>query len=248
VISFPIKAARYVSGILGLRQDDILLSSFPRSGSTWIRFVLCNLISLCEWQGKQVDFALLNETMVELGVSNLFKLWPYSTIPRVIKTHRAYWSVFQGVGGAIGVVRDPRDVMVSFFHFRKDLQRSYDGTFESFIRDRKSGLLAWFQHCNSWLPYWDKVVRYEDMKCDIYAEFKRILNAVGVDCHEEVVHEAIRRSRFRNVRSLEDSAGCSNLARFIRDGSTQQWRAYFSSADLAYYDGLTKEYGIDLYM
>ena len=41
----------YGAGILGLRAQDVILASFPKSGSTWVRFFLCNLVSLRYWEG-----------------------------------------------------------------------------------------------------------------------------------------------------------------------------------------------------
>ena len=84
------------AGVLALRKDDFLLAGFPRSGSTWTRHVLCNLISLNEWSGREVE-AVLNETMPALGASNLFRPWPHSTIPRVIKTHHRYSPLFRNI-------------------------------------------------------------------------------------------------------------------------------------------------------
>lgn len=57
----------YLTGAVGLQADDVLLSSSPRSGSIWLRFLFCNLIGLQEWNGCLVDFQILNQTMVELG-------------------------------------------------------------------------------------------------------------------------------------------------------------------------------------
>ncbi len=38
----------YITGLVALREEDIWLPSFPRAGSTWVRFLLSNLISLSE--------------------------------------------------------------------------------------------------------------------------------------------------------------------------------------------------------
>src|SRR5436190_16347079 len=108
--------ALYGLGLLALRRDDVLLASFLRSGNTWARLFLCNLISLREWDGRPVTYGLLEATMPRLGHDNLFRPWPHPTMPRVVKTHRPYSRLF-GRTQAIGIVRDPRDVMVSSYHF-----------------------------------------------------------------------------------------------------------------------------------
>ena len=54
------------TGVLALRNDDVILAAFPRSGSTWTRHVLCNLISLTELGGADVE-PMLDRTMPALG-------------------------------------------------------------------------------------------------------------------------------------------------------------------------------------
>jgi len=230
-----------------MRSDDVLLVSFPRSGSTWMRFLLCNLISLLEWDGRVIDFPQLNQTMVELGVNNLLKSWPHSTIPRVVKTHKTYWPVF-GKNRAICIIRDPRDVMVSFYHFMKDRQGTHAGTFAEFIRNRRFGLEAWFRHYISWRDHWTLVVRYEDLKEDAFCEFNRVLDILGVSYPEDIVREAISRSSIERVQDIEKASSISNgeEARFARDGRTGQWLAYFSEPDLAYYGKLLARYKVYL--
>jgi hypothetical protein len=243
------KILLYSQGIIGLNDEDWLLSSFPRSGNTWVRFLLCNLISLLEWDGRTVDFPLLNQTMVEIGVNNLLQPWPHPTIPRVVKTHRFYLSLFARARGSIGIIRDPKDVMVSYYHYKKDRRKEFKGTFSKFIRNHHLGLRSWFRHYLSWKDHWTLIVRYEDMKQNTFREFKRILNTLQVSCPDNLVHESIRRSNLKHVRQAESNlaAGRNKQGRFARSGQTQQWEPYFSSEDLAYYRDLVDEYGIRSY-
>ena len=156
------------AGVLALRKDDFLLAGFPRSGSTWTRHVLTNLISLNEWSGREVE-AVLNETMPALGASNLFRPWPHSTIPRVIKTHHRYSPLFRNIP-SIGIVRDPRDVMVSRYHLIRDKRDELRQPFGTFIRGRRHGLETWFRHYTSWRRR-RLALRYEDMLADPHREF-----------------------------------------------------------------------------
>ena len=239
----------YLIGLIGMCESDVILAAYPRSGSTWVRFLLCNLISLQEWGGKTVNFSLLNQTMVELGVSDLTKPWLHTTLPRVVKTHKPYWPVFRKAGDVIGVVRDPRDVMVSYFHYKKDRQESYEGDFSRFIRNQRFGLEAWFKHYVSWQPHYTLLVRYEELKQDTYGEFSRILELLNVRCPTRIINEAIERSNIQNIRKVEGSSNGLKTKDelFARDGSTQQWCDYFSARDLSYYESLVMEYDFDLY-
>lgn len=241
---------RYVligSGLLALRKHDFLLAGFPRSGTTWTRHVLCNLISLNEWDGREVE-SILNATMPALGANDLFRPWTSTTIPRVIKTHHRYSPLFRSPT-SITIIRDPRDVMVSRYHLVRDNHDEFAGSFSQFIRDRRQGLESWFRHYSSWRPHSKLVLRYEDMLADPRREFGRLLDTLGVDHPDEMLEEAIARSSFRSLQSAEQqrnpSAGRDSL--FFRSGSSGQWHQYFGDDDRAYYLELTARYDMDAY-
>jgi estrone sulfotransferase len=239
---------RYLVGLAGMRDSDVLLTSFPRSGNTWIRFFLCNLISLREWEGKPVDFRILNDTMPELGVSNLLTSWGHSTIPRVIKTHRPY-GLFLGRAPAVGIIRDPRDVMVSFYYYARDRNRVFKGPFSEFLRHGSFGLVSWFEHYTSWRDRWTITIRYEDITENPVREFDRILELLGVRAPEDVIREAIARSDIREVRKAEgvDASTAHPGARFARSGASGQWEAHFSDEDLMRYQELALKFDAHVY-
>lgn len=239
---------RFASGLAGLRSGDVFLASFPRSGNTWVRFFLCNLISLCEWDGREVDFSLLNQTMPELGVNNLLARWPHPTMPRVVKTHQRYRFVF-GRKASIGIIRDPRDVMVSYYHFTHDRKRIYSGSFAQFIRHPRYGLPSWFAHYTSWRSRWSVVVRFEDLLEEPVRELRRVLDVLDVQPADEVVEEAVSRASLgalRRAESREPAKG--QYGAFARSGTSGQWSAYFSDDDSAHYIELAKLHGAGVYV
>jgi estrone sulfotransferase len=241
------RSIRFGSGLLALRGEDFLLASYPRSGSNWTRLVLCNLISLNEWDGKDV-VPLLSATMPALGTNNLLRPWPHQTIPRVIKTHRPY-SPLLGRVRSIGLIRDPRDVMVSRYHLRRDKKDMATGSFGRFIRHPRHGLESWFKHYASWQGHWTIAVKYEDMLAETDREFTRMLDSLGVRCSDEMLTEAIARSSFRNLQQAEKqrkpTAGKDGL--FYRSGSSGQWPKYFTEEDLDLYSRLAEKYDARIY-
>jgi hypothetical protein len=247
------RAIQYGQGIIGLKKDDIILAAFPKSGSTWVRFFFCNLISICEWNGKPVDFSLMDGTMPELGVDNLIKQWPHRTIPRIVKTHKNCWPIFRGKK-SIFLVRNPFDVMASYFHY--ETARKYPrftGGFSDFIRHRKFGLEPWFENCKSWISNCTGVFQYESLRKSTFKEFERIMHCIGIPMDEEIVKLAIERSCFDNIRSLEQKFGFSHSDqfqenfRFTRQGKSGTGKQYFSDKDIVYYQELKKVYDLDLY-
>lgn len=243
-----------MSGLVGLKEDDVILASYPRSGNTWVRFFFCNLISLKEWSGQDLDFEILNDTMPEFGVNNLVKSWSHNTIPRIVKTHKKCWPIFENKRSIL-IIRDPRDVMVSYYHFKKDKKGELSTVdFSNFIRTPKFGLRAWFEHYLSWRENYDLLVKYEDMKRDDVAEFARMVEFLELPLEESIIREASNRASFSNVRSVEeDNEAETELennrdeSKFARDGSTKQWEDYFESDDLKYFQDLKQSFGVEVY-
>ena len=128
--------------------DDTFLVSYPKSGNTWVRFLLANLIH----PNETVSFANINRLLPAPGVitKRFLKSVPR---PRILKSHEPFDARFRKV---IYLVRDPRDVAVSEYHF--DLKKRYiepDVTLEQFverfIKGTTAGYGSWWEHAASWI-------------------------------------------------------------------------------------------------
>lgn len=243
----------YSVGVIGLRRRDVLVSSFPKSGNTWVRFFLANLLSLREWNGETVDFDILDSRMIEFGKSNLIAAPTPATLPRFVKTHLPNSPVFNG-RKAIFIVRDPRDVMASFFSYEGNkTQPRISGTFSEFLRHPRFGLPGWVKHTSSWLNRATVVLRYEDMRADAESSFQAILDGLGIDATPEEVAEATRRASQKHVQAVEQAHGISRPERFregfqfSRDGSVGRGVSLFNEAELSRLDDLLEQAGIDMY-
>jgi Sulfotransferase domain len=241
---------KYVRGLAGLRESDVILAAFPKSGSTWLRFLFCNLGSLLEWRGSDVDFEILNKVMPSLA-SNLFGPPFFKRVPRIVITHRRYLP-FYSRNRRIMMLRDPRDVMVSYFHYSRSLKvRSWKGTFSQFIRDSVRGLPAWCAHYRSWIDRVTLVVRYEALMADTVKEFERMAASMGVSAGESILLEAVARSSFRSIRAIEENKGLAGVEllrgfRFTRQGDVGKWYDLFSKEDLEYFHQQLRKNRIEL--
>ena len=88
----------------GLNDKDVLFASFERSGNTWLRFVLMEILTK-----DNAGFLNVNQILPEMGTHREMK----PVLPnggRFIKTHESYRSEYKR---AIYLMRDLRDVMLS---------------------------------------------------------------------------------------------------------------------------------------
>ena len=151
-------------------RRDAFLVSYPKSGNTWLKFMLAHLLG-----GREAD--LDNDSTVIADVGS------HRATPRVlpgggrlIKSHEPYSSPQKRFyRKAIYLIRDGRDVAVSYYYtlIRRGL---YEGDFGPFLRlflaGDVDGYGPWHEHVRSWLesPLHEDgsllVLRYEDMLAD----------------------------------------------------------------------------------
>src|SRR5260370_14108680 len=95
---------------LTVYPDDTFLVSFPRSGNTWTRFLVCNLIDA----DHPVDFRQLESRIPEIYdvTDRALRKFPR---PRIIKSHESFDPRYKQV---IYIVRDPLDVVLSYYEFQ----------------------------------------------------------------------------------------------------------------------------------
>lgn len=254
------KVIFYSKNILALKKSDVFLVSFPKSGNTWVRFYLCNLINQLpqfHFTDDVIDFKILDETMVELGFNDLTKPWKFQGFPRIVKTHLAYKPLL-GNRKTILVIRDPKDAMVSFYKYEttktNQERKLYKGdNFHEFIRKPKLGIEGWCKHYLSWKSHANLIIKYEDIKLDDKKIFAEVNNFLSLSVSPSIFEKALELSRFDNIKKIEvekDSTITKKFGdsfQFARSGKTGQWKDYFSAQDIDYLNTTLKKYDIDLY-
>ena len=214
--------------------DDTFLVSYPKSGNTWVRFLLANLIH----PNETVGFANINRLMPAPGISSRRFLRNLPR-PRILKSHETFDVRFRKV---IYLVRDPRDVAVSEYHF--DLKKRYidpDLSLEQFVKrfiaGETSSYGSWWEHTASWIGARQGnpaflLVRYEDLLADSVGETAKIAEFLGIQAGPERLQAAVERSSVDRMRKLEkqqgdDWTGTRNTRKeipFVRAAKSGGWK------------------------
>lgn len=217
--------------------DDLFLVSFPKSGNTWMRFILANLLK--GDSEETIDFHTTIKYVPEVGVHQ--EEVDALDRPRVLKSHAAYMKAYPKV---IYIVRDARDVYVSYYHYlRKSLPEGM--SFSSFLRKEDMRPCRWHEHVSSWIDQPNVyVARYEDLLADTFTEVNRIVEYWGAyNFSDTEIKRAIEASDFKSMQQLEAKSGRPfktenekhiKTETFMRKGAAGDWVNYFDDEDYAF--------------
>jgi len=189
---------------LKIFPDDTFIASYPRSGNTWTRFLIANLMH----PERPVTFANIETVIPDATALSSRKLKRVPR-PRLIKTHEYFEPRYRRV---IYLVSDPRDVVLSLYNFRRKY-RSVDDSYpiERYVAERfLPGDLdvSWGEHVGSWLGTRMNqpgflLVRYEDLLQYPPRELYRLASFLGIAASTETLSQAIERSSANRLRQLE---------------------------------------------
>ncbi len=192
---------------LAVYPDDTFLVSYPRSGNTWTRFLIANLV----YPNKNISFVNI-EKLIPDTASQSNRVLKRTPRPRIIKTHQYFDHRYPKI---IYIVRDPRDIALSYYHFqRKYLQIQDDYPLERYVEDFVSGRLisadwgTWAENVASWIFTRGHrreflLLRYEDMIKDTSVELARIAVFLGMEPAPASLRRAIELSSAERMRELE---------------------------------------------
>lgn len=207
---------------LAVYTDDTFVVSYPRSGNTWTRFLIANLI----YPDENVSFANIEKLIPDYLQSN--RTLKRTPRPRIIKTHE-YFDI--RYPKTVYIVRDPRDVALSAYNFRRKYRDIEDAfPLERFVDDFVTGVRSsetwgtWAENVASWIytRRYSKnflFLRYEDMITDTTAELSRIATFFGIEPEAARLQKAIEQSssdRMRELEKLEEKQWVATVGSFAR--------------------------------
>lgn len=211
------------------KLEDIFLVSFPKSGNTWLRFLLANAIKVKFGIDRQVNFFSIHDIIPDIQISrNLYTCGPFGqlNIPRIIKSHSIYNPSYHRV---IFLVRDPRDALSSYYHFLMNYAKiPSHWTLSEFVRSSKYGAKAWAAHTESWIFTMNsgqniQLFLYEDLLNNPQMQLFRVMDLIGFKLTDSELDQAVMLSSKENMRSSEFSHKSTYVVKnqktaFVRKG------------------------------
>ncbi|WP_197460547.1 sulfotransferase domain-containing protein [Thermodesulfatator autotrophicus] len=185
-------------------HDDIYIVEFPKSGITWLQHILGNIE--LQLAGKKREFiSFYNHHKYLPDVHQLRGANINRFLNRTfIKSHAEYNPFYYFV---IYLIRNPFDVMVSYYNFLLHMGESYKN-FKKFVKSEK-GIKAWKRHVLSW--WYRKVdaqrihfIKYEDLLKNPVHEISELYKNLGVNVEKEIIEESVERSKMEKMRASEE--------------------------------------------
>jgi hypothetical protein len=247
----------------------IWIASYPKSGNTWVRSFLSSYVysnksnfefddlkNIKTFPGNN-EINFLRRKFGNYKFIDMASHWAIFQKKIIIdkkinflKTHNTLCTInghdFANSSnslGAIYIIRDPRDIVVSYSHH---LNLSYEETFLKMIDSRtvektidlKDRVLlgTWSNHYNAWknFPIKKILIKYEDLINDAHLNFKRIIyylnELYGLPIKEEGLAKSTENVHFKNLKELEKAEGFNENPNiklnknFFRKGRVGEWK------------------------
>src|SRR5438067_8355273 len=173
----------------GLNRNDVFVASYPRSGSTWLRFMLFETLTQ-----KDAEFDDVNRRIPDVGGQRDAVVLPNRG--RLIKTEEAFRPDYRR---AIYIVRDGRDVALSEYAYQKAqgwIDCSFDDYLKMFVNGSGSPYGSWEEHARSWIesPLHARgdlmLVSYPELKQKSEPTLTRIAEFLKVPVPAQVIQNA----------------------------------------------------------
>lgn len=230
--------------------DDVFVVSYPRSGNTWTRFLLGNLIH----HDSPVTFSNIESRIPEIyfNPDRVLRALPR---PRMLKSHECFQPHYPNV---IYIVRDPRDVAISFYHHNvkagniaddypmtRFVPRFIAGEFDPRFGSWRDNVLSWISVRGDSRSF--IILRYEDMKRDTAGALLQVVIFLEhcsfrkIDSSPEALQSAIELSSPERMRELEKKEAESWVLTkstrsdkpFVRTAKAGGWKSQLAPESVA---------------
>jgi len=214
---------------------DVMLVSYPKSGNTWVRALVANVIQ--HSPSLQKMESLIPDIYRARGLA-LRNAYRFPCTGRLIKSHESFRPTYKRV---IYIVRDPRDVCVSYYHYLRKIKRGpgwNDLSFEDFVALFVDGdadrFGTWSEHVQSWKSAEEAEmlnIRYEGMLEDPEGNLQNICDFLNLACTPAQIRSAVSACAIESLRAKEKkersawsaTRNADPSAHFFRQGGAKNW-------------------------
>ena len=227
-----------------LRPTDVFQVGHPKSGNTWLAYMLAILY----WKDyeQRINLGNVRERIPHIHHRE-YIIAKYQDLadPRIFRQEEPQFPEFYN--RVVFLLRDPRAALLSYYHMYLvhfgispeevplgDFVREY--LKNDCIEELEPYLIRWDRHARYWMERARQgsgiiLVKYEEMIADRGAVLGRVADFIGIPYSAEDLALAVGRGSFEAMQRNEYSHGVEGLRRaankeerFIRKGKVDSWR------------------------
>ncbi|XP_051918519.1 sulfotransferase family 5A, member 1 [Hippocampus zosterae] len=229
------------------QETDILIVSYPKSGTTWMQQILTLITNRGDPYVSQTVPNWARAPWLEHHYSAA--LVESLSQPRMLTTHLPHHMLAEALRGSkakvIYVSRNPKDVAVSFYHFHKMANFLPDvGSFQEFLNAFLEGTVhfgSWFDHVKGWTSQVGAManllhVTYEELSTDLEGSILKVSAFLQHALVKDEVNNCAAHCRFCSMKDNEMINGSlvpreildHSKGSFMRRGKVGDWRNLFT--------------------
>ncbi|KAH3848350.1 sulfotransferase 1C4-like isoform X2 [Dreissena polymorpha] len=237
--------AAHIDNVLNfpVREDDIYLATYPKSGTHWVWEIILMLQKRStDYEKKVKEFAFLDfrdlTTVADLPSPRVLNChYPCHLTPKEVLS--------QGIK-IVHVQRNFKDVCVSAYHHLKGFGHYTTGAFDEFLPIMLGTygtyfLCSWCEYVRQWEIFTkahpDQIINiyFEDLKKDSVHEIRKLNTFLGTGCEEALLEKIALACSFHNLKKADaefKENPFAKLERFdmYRKGDVGDWKNYFTVA------------------
>ncbi|XP_029830100.2 sulfotransferase ssu-1-like [Ixodes scapularis] len=200
------------------RPDDVFIVGYPKCGTTWMQYLLCNIFSGGVPPRDTEEFEAKSPFLLFTGAQGAEEM----PRPGAIKTHFSFnKQPYSKEAKYFYVTRNPYDCWVSFYHHMRNTPAYFfeDGTFDQFFDlfmegkcefgDYFDHLLSWYEHRNDLNVFF---LTYEDLKKDTASWVLKMADFLGKEYGERLRSDLALLKRIVEVSSVPNMKEALNDA------------------------------------
>ena len=216
---------------LQVRNDDMYVLTFPRTGTTWTQELVWLVHNDCNFEEAKAVPLDKRFPFLDWSVHLDFAMedWPQFTAcfseqgdylkrveempsPRFIKSHFRLCLLPDDLlekSRAVICLRNPKDTVVSFYHHQKLMKScGYTGDFPTYFDLFMDNLIVYSPYFEYVKEAWQQrnhpnvcLLFYEDMKKDLASSVKKVAKFLGKNVSEETVEALVDHLSFKQMRN-----------------------------------------------
>jgi hypothetical protein len=220
-MNYILQFARQVKSVARLRpyaaMADCFLVSYPKSGRTWLRYMLSYYVAALHDPIVTVDLASMFSVVPNFDLDPIRGIPAFryprngGHIPKIWVSHHGYDRRLFLDKPVIYIMRDPRDVIVSAYFHATRHKHSFEGDILNFIKDETRGTLLMCNYLNGWAKGLTErrshILTYEALYADPAGELTRVLRFLGHPVDPSLIKTTVAAGNFNVMQALEKLQG-----------------------------------------